>query len=416
MAPNENADVRGGAAENPELNQANNTSRNNSVQYQSTSDQRRKINRAALQGTPADVTDVEPWPESVNGADVLDQIAETLSRYIVLPDGAADAIALWCAYAHVFEAFVCSPRLIITSPDKRCGKTTLRDVLAELVPRPLPTENLTPAVMFRLIESHQPTILADEYDAWIRDNEELRGLLNAGYRRGSSAYRCQGDGHEVRRFNVFSPAVLCGIGSLPGTLSDRGITIRMKRAKRGEVAARFDSRHLEYERELQRKLKRFCDDCRVQLETCDPVLPAAAYNRVADNWRPLFAVTEVAGGDWPQGAVSAFAKLALNHDDEDSIATMMLADIRELLNEIDSERIFSRVLVESLCAMTDRPWLESNRGRPINERWLAFNLRGFGVRPKTLRIDDERAKGYERADFVEAFDRYLSESNMASDP
>lgn len=129
-----------------------------------------------LQGGAVDLVDPELWPEPVNGADVLNETVETFLRYIVLPVEAAWALALWCVHAHVFEIFDCSPRLNISSPEKGCGKTTLRDVLAEPVPRPLSTENLSVAVLFRVIESHSPTMLADECDAWLRDNDELRGM------------------------------------------------------------------------------------------------------------------------------------------------------------------------------------------------------------------------------------------------
>src|SRR5207247_4658957 len=126
------------------------------------------------------------------------------------------------------------------SEHKGCGKTTCRDVVGLFVPRPLLTENLSVAVLFRLVEAHAPTILADECDAWLRDNEELRGLLNAGHRRGAVAYRCEGDSNEVRGFSVFSPAVLSGIGALPGTLHDRSIVVHLERAKLGEARERFD--------------------------------------------------------------------------------------------------------------------------------------------------------------------------------
>ena len=200
---------------------------------------------------------MELWPEAVNGAETLSKIAETFARYVALPDGAADTLALWVAHAHGFKAFLCSPRLNICSPEKRCGKTTLRDVVAVFVPRPLLMENLSVAVLFRLVNAHAPTILADEYDAWLNDNEELRGLLNSGHRRGGQAFRCVGDSNEVRGFQVFAPAVLCGIGTLPGTLHDRSIVIRLERAKPGELRERFDSRRVDCEKELCRKLARF---------------------------------------------------------------------------------------------------------------------------------------------------------------
>lgn len=371
-------------------------------------------NNSTLQGRAVMLPDVEPWPEAVSGANVLAEIASTFARYVALPDGAANTLALWSAHAHCFQSFVCSPRLNISSPEKGCGKTTLRDVLTEFVPRPLPTENLSAPVLFRVIESRKPTVLADECDAWLRDNEELRGMLNAGHRRGGQALRCEGDSHEVRAFNVFAPAVLCGIGALPGTLHDRSIIVRLERAKPGELCQRFDSRHVEKEVELCRKLARWCADNLARLEACDPVLPSDAFNRLADNWRPLFAIAAVAGGDWPQRAADAFAKLTAKTDaDAQGIGTMLLADIRRVFNEANAERMLSKTLVDTLCTMSDRPWPEANRGRPITPTWMAGRLRGFNVSSKTIRVGDERANGYELAHFQDAFDRYLPSLGMS---
>ena len=362
-----------------------------------------------LQGGAVQLPEVELWPEAVNGADTLSKIAETFARYVALPDGAADTLVLWVAHAHCFKAFLCSPRLNICSPEKRCGKTTLRDVVAVFAPRPLLMENLSVAVLFRLVNAHAPTILADEYDAWLNDNEELRGLLNSGHRRGGQAFRCVGDSNEVRGFQVFTPAVLCGIGTLPGTLYDRSIVIRLERAKPGELRQRFDSRRVDCEKEFCRKLARFVADNAARLTACDPVLPSGAFNRLADNWRPLFAIAEIAGGDWPQRAADAFAKLNSQNDtDAQGLGVMLLADIRQAFDENHTEKMFSKRLVETLCAMSDRQWPEAHRGKPITETWLAHRLRSFGISSRTLRIGDSRAKGYELADFTETFERYLS--------
>jgi putative DNA primase/helicase len=366
-----------------------------------------------LQGGAVKLPDIEPWPETVNGAGVLDHVAEAFSHYVTLPDGAADALALWSAHTHSFRAFQCSPRLNISSPEKSCGKTTCRDVVALFVPRPLLTENMTTAVLFPLADSQSPTILADEYDAWLRENEELRGLFNSGHRQGTMVFRCEGDNNEVRGFAAYAPAVLCGIGALPATLHDRSIVIRLERAKRGELQARFDSRHTEAEQEHCRKLVRWCADNRAQLEECDPPLPDGAFNRVADNWRPLFAIAEVAGGDWPQRCAHAFAKLTSNDADADSLRMMLLADIRQVFA---SERMFSKDLIDALAEMKERPWCEVNHGKPITPRWLARNLADFGIRSANISIDEKQAKGYERAQFDEAFSRYLPETGNLSVP
>jgi putative DNA primase/helicase len=211
---------------------------------------------AQLQGQAVELADVEPCEHEVNGADVLNDVAETISKYVAMPDGAADVTALWIAHAHAIIAFSHTPRLNIQSPEKRCGKTTLRDVVATLVPKRLSTENLSTPVMFRVVDKYRPTLLADECDSWINDNEDLRGLLNAGHKRGGQALRCVGEDFEPRAFNVFVPVVLAGIGSLPGTLHDRSIVVRLARAKPGEVTTRFDSRHTEQEAVLCRKLAR----------------------------------------------------------------------------------------------------------------------------------------------------------------
>jgi putative DNA primase/helicase len=359
-----------------------------------------------LQGQTVVLPQVEPWGSKVDGVVVLDEIAESFRRYIALPDGAADALALWCAHTHCFKSFECSARLNFYSPEKGCGKTTARDVVALFVPRPILTENMSVAVLFRLVDAQAPVILADEYDAWIKFNEELRGLLNAGHRRGATVFRCEGDSNEVRQFNAFAPAVLCGIGTLPGTVHDRSIVIPLARAKPGELSKRFDSRRVDPEKVLNRKLARLVADKTTQLEAIDPVLPNGVFNRLADNWRPLFAVAEVVGGNWPQRCADAFTKLtsAASKAETDGLREMLLADIQGLFK---TDRMFSRELIERLSGMTERPWPEVNRGKPITERWLARNLGVFGIHPKQLRIGEDNGRGYELADLVEAFERYL---------
>src|SRR5947207_2287407 len=183
-------------------------------------------------------------------------------------------------------------------------------VIASLVPRPLRTENLTAPVLFRLVDQYQPTLLLDEVDSWLPQAEELRGLLNAGHKRGACAYRCEGENKAVRAFKAFAPAVLAGIGPLPGTLADRSIFIPLVAAAPDQLPARFDTLNTKVETELRRKLARWTQDNFAALQACDPPLPATAFNRLADNWRPLFAIAQIAGGDWPARALAAFEALA----------------------------------------------------------------------------------------------------------
>lgn len=153
------------------------------------------------QGREVQLDDPEPWADPVGGGTLLNAIAATFSRYLVLPKQANVALALWVLHAYAFDAWFTSPFLAITSPAKRCGKTLLLIVLGALVPRRLFASNVTPAVLFRTIEKYRPVLLIDEADTFVRDNDELRGVLNSGHTRTTAvAIRAVGDDHDPRAF------------------------------------------------------------------------------------------------------------------------------------------------------------------------------------------------------------------------
>ena len=370
-----------------------------------------------LQGRAVEFPLPEPWPDAVNGADVLDAICHTFARHLGLPTGAAPVFAVWCAHTHVFDAFLCSPRLNVCSPQPGCGKTTALDLITLFVPKPLKTENISVATLFRVVEMAAPTLLVDEVDSFLKDNEELRGLLNAGHGRGGRVLRCVGDGHDVRAFRVFAPVVLAGIGQLPPTLHSRSVVVSLVRAKPGEVPARFDSRHTHREVELCRQLARWTADNRTAIEACDPVLPAGCYNRTADNWRPLFAIAEVAGGLWPALMRQAFAALETGTDvAAQGRGVELLADLREVFTSKRQEKLTSQCICEELGKREDRPWPEYRNGQPISPVQLARLLKPYRVTPRDVRVDLLVLKGYHFDDFTDAFGRYLSPTEEGATP
>ncbi len=87
-------------------------------------------------GNDLGLFDPEPWSEEVDGDDLLDRIVTGLRQYVVMPPHAAEAVALWCIHAHVFEAWQHTPRLAIGAPEKGCGKSLLLDVIALIAPAP----------------------------------------------------------------------------------------------------------------------------------------------------------------------------------------------------------------------------------------------------------------------------------------
>jgi putative DNA primase/helicase len=355
------------------------------------------------QGRPLEMPTIEPWPECVNGADLLNAICNAVKRYLVVPEGSAEVLALWAIHTHAFECFTHSPRLAITSPEKQCGKTTTLDVLRELVARPLPTSNATTAAVFRTIEMATPTLLIDEADTFLRENEELRGVLNSGHRQGGQIIRTVGEDHEPRQFATWAPAAIAMIGRLSDTLEDRSVSIALRRRRPTEKLEQFRSDQVQDLKQLTRKIARWCDDNRQRLAASDPHTGTLA-NRAADNWRPLFSIADLAGGSWPERA-RAVAEVAETTKQDQSKRTMVLGDIRDLFAARGTDRLRSAEIVEALGAMETRP--EWRNGKPITPVALGRLLGPFSIVPDNQRHGDSISKGYLLTAFEEAFATYL---------
>jgi putative DNA primase/helicase len=261
----------------------------------------------------------------------------------VLPRLAEVAAALWTVHAHAFAAAAAWPLLALTPPEKRCGKTTTLAVLARLVPRPLLAANITAASLFRVVEKYSPTLLVDEADSFLRDNEELRGILNSGHTRDAAyVVRTVGDEHEPRRFSTWAPKAVAIIGRLPDTLADRSIVIPMRRRARGQPVERLRLDRPGGFAELGRRAARWAADHLAALRAADPEVPGELGDRAADSWRPLLAIADLAGGEWPQQARQAAVALSSGAAEErDSVREELLGDIREAFRERAGERIFS---------------------------------------------------------------------------
>lgn len=360
------------------------------------------------QGAALALADVEPWPDPVDGAELLTALVRTIARFVALPDGAATAMALWIVFAHAHDAAAVSPLLALNSPEKRCGKTTALSVLSALVPRALPAANISAAALFRAVEKYTPTLLVDEADTFLQDRDELRGVLNAGHTRATAyAVRCDGEDHDARLFSTWAPKVIAMIGRLPDTLEDRSVLVSMRRRAPGENIERLRLDRLAELKPQRRMAARWAADNLEPLTVADPEVPAGLHDRAADNWRPLLAIADRAGGDWPERARKAAALLSgASGDDDGSVRTLLLADLRAVFG--NAERMASADVVAALVDMEDRPWPEWRRGEPLTPRGLARLLGPFDVRPRQLWIDGAKTRGYERDDFTDTWARYLT--------
>jgi putative DNA primase/helicase len=363
------------------------------------------------QGRAIAFPEPEPWPEPINGALLLDNIAKTIRSCVVMSDTARDTAALWVLHAFLLDRFLVTPRLAITSPEKRCGKTTILDVLARLTLKPLSTAHVTPAALFRTIEAYRPTLLIDEADTFLKGqnaSDELRGVVNSGHRKGGSVLRTVGDDHEPRAFATYAACAIALIGRLPETLHDRSVVVPLKRRLPSEEIASFRSDRAGQLDELARQAARFAADNAERIGDADPEMPEGIFNREADNWRPLLAIAEAAGDDWPKRARDTL-KAAHTAEDEESRLAMLLADIKAEFAVRNIDRLTSASLIAALVEIEGHPWAEYRRGKPMTQNQLARALKPIGIAPENIRIGDKVPKGYLLARFGEAFARYLSE-------
>jgi putative DNA primase/helicase len=349
----------------------------------------------------------EPWPAPVNGAQLLDDIATAIRDHVVMSDAARDTAALWVLHAYLLDRFLMTPRLAITSPEKRCGKTTLLDVLGRLVFKALPTAHVTASAIFRVVEAYRPTLLIDEADTFLRDNDELRGVVNSGHRRGGSVLRTVGDDHEVRAFSTYSACAIALIGRLPETLHDRSVIVSLKRRLPSEAIASFRPDRAGHLDDLASKAARWAADNAERIGDADPDMPKGVFNREADNWRPLLAIADAAGDEWPERAREALQAAHTAEDDESRLA-MLLADIKAEFAARNTDRLPSGSLVAALVEIEGRPWAEYRHGKAMTQNQLARALKPLGIAPELIRQGDNVTRGYMIGQFAEAFERYLA--------
>ena len=309
-------------------------------------------------GTAIFMEEVELWPEPVDGAELLNELAATFKRHVALPDFADALLALWVVFTYAMDAAFTAPILAITSPQKRCGKTTLLALLSQFVHKPLSASNITAAAFFRSIEKWMPTLLVDEADTFLKDKEELRGVINAGHTR-STAYviRTVGDDHEPTQFNVWGAKAIAMIGALPDTIADRSINVTMRRRRPDEKIEKLRVDRTGSFNDLARRCARWSSDNMGRLKAADPSMPDSLHDRAADNWRPLLAIADAVGGKWPELARKAAVVLSGSDSaDDDSAGVMLLTDIQTIFKEDGSLHLASADIVKKLVKIEERPW------------------------------------------------------------
>ena len=367
--------------------------------------------------------EVEPCEDPINLGMVLDEVVELVRRYVVLDLVQAHALALWIAMTWVINDVEVAPILIINAPEKACGKSQLLTLTGHMVARPLSAANSSPSFLFRAITVWRPTVLIDEADTFIRENDELKGLVNAGHTRANAFVGrtvAVGDGHEPKLFDVWGAKAFAGIAlerHLPDATMSRGIVIGLRRKMAHEKVDRLRHADRGAFSSVSAKLARFAEDYGQQVRASRPSLPEALSDRAQDNWEPLFAIAGCAGPEWLERASAA--ALALSHVDEPVVSTgnELLADIQQVFAQKGVFKIGTVDLIEALVADDEKAWAGYNRGKPMSPRQLAKQLAPYGIKPKTIRFSDKNTpKGYDLDQFEDAFARYLAPASEKLPP
>jgi 5S rRNA maturation endonuclease (ribonuclease M5) len=353
-------------------------------------------------------------------ARLLERLVAYFRRYVVATAVQADAVALWTAHTHVFETSCATPYLHFTSPEPGSGKTTALEVLEPVAREGLIADDLTGPSLFRLIDERRPTLLYDEVDGVFgkKNNdgtEDIRKVLNSGYRAGKRVFRCVPPTNELREFNVYCPKALASINDLPGTLAHRSIPIQLKPPLPDDEYSEFDLEDVEDETAaLSAQLAAWAEAAKADLR--DPRLKPAKLPQLDARrnqiWRILFRIADLAGGRWPEASRKAAIELSAGARrlDEGSPGIRLLADVKAVFA---GERMSCADLAAALNTLETSPWGDMGRGDGLTTRQLGRRLKPYGILAKPIRIDGARAgNGYEFERFEDAFARYLPHPSL----
>jgi hypothetical protein len=361
-----------------------------------------------------------------NTDNLIGDLVTFLKRFVAYPsEDCAIAHALWIIHAHLVDCFESTPRLAFMSPEKGSGKTRALEITQMLVPNPVMGMNVTAAYMFREIgdSENKPTILFDELDTVFgpkaKDNEELRGLLNSGHRKGQTAGRCTKVGGKIvtENFPSYCAVALAGLGNLPDTILGRSIVVNMRRRSPNEKVEAYRQRLHDPEGEtLYRKIAFWSEEHREEMierfnDPSFPRMPEEVTDRDADVWEALIAIADLCSADWAsQARVTAVTLVTASQGKSPSQGIKLLSNIRDLF--VDRDSMFTEEILNLLTTNEELPW-HDRYGKPLDARKLSKYLERYEVKAKQIRIDGVQRRGYEKGFFKDAWDRYLPSSISA---
>jgi hypothetical protein len=341
------------------------------------------------------------------GQQYLEEACQFIGRFSVLPSRAAGhLIPLWAAHCWIYQAFTDTPRLSISALGYGAGKTRVMELTNLLCPNPQMMAKITGPALYHIIDERRPAPLAlDEADVIFgggQRGDDLRGVLNAGYKYNGSVTRVVKG--EAADFGVFCPVIFAGKGQLPRSLEDRSVTVMMTQRRAGQQMDRFVPKmHDALGRKIGLMLGAWAT--RIQGPAGDILWedpPEKLADRQVDILTPLYAICQMAGGPWPERFAEIVDVLVLGgvSTDEVSPATALLNAIRDVW-PAGAERLATHELAGLVAAHDsgEFAWPESQRTAELNAR-----MRDMGIPPVPMRINGRVMRGYEQASVMDVTD------------
>jgi hypothetical protein len=350
-------------------------------------------------------TPLEPYTGTVSIVDLATQADQLIFAHCITTEHERTALVLWSLATYGYDHYRIFPRLLAISPERRCGKTTLLEVVGALCRNTVQASNLTPAILSRIKKIvADPTLLIDEADTFIKNADgDIKGLINSGHTKsGAQVLKCVGDSHEPQVFDTWHPMAIASIGALEDTIMDRSVIINLRRKLPSENVKRVHSGLSSEWLEWRSKVLRWFLDNPTAFDDANQIEPAYRGNdRAIDNWVSLFTLAKAIDETWYSRCEAAYQELV--NEVEMELPTRLLSDIRNHVIKATSTRISSSSMVQSLMADETAPWADIR----ITPSKVAVMLTPYNIKPRDMRIDGKSLRGYESSQFEDAFARYL---------
>jgi hypothetical protein len=347
----------------------------------------------------------------------LDLVESFFRRYVVYPnEHALTAHALWIPHTYMMRLWDITPRMGFFSPEPGSGKSRALEVSRRVANNPMPTASITGAAFMRMVHEGNYTIFIDELEgiysnAAARDaNSALTSVLNAGFESDAVAHRCEAKSNKPETFRIYAPVMLAGLNraKLPDSLKSRIISVHIKRRLPGDEISDFRKRYAEAEaKPIREALAEWCEQVEVKIDLDALSMPDDIRDRDADVWAPLFAIAQIAGGNWPKRAADAARWFVGERADAsaDSSGLRLLRDCAELLKT--SHTCEPDWLRGQLFNMSDAPWGSwGKNGNGLTTFELKRWLKDYGIKPYAVRTGGAPVKGYHLKQFEKELARY----------